>query len=246
MNKILILWAVPRSTSTAFEWMMRQRGDLSCWHEPFGEAWYQGEEPRWPRATKDSLRIKGLTFESVWQELKTDAEKKQVFSKEFPHYVEHFWQADKFELDHFRHSFLIRDPAKVLTSMYKHWPDFYLVETAFAELRLLFDKFRAYYGTIPPVIDSDDLLENPEAIVQRYCEAMEIPFMKEALSWDPADERFSWYDGGSWHDNLRGSDGLKPQKRQYINIEDAPERVKLIYELVMPHYEYMYQFRLQK
>ena len=45
MNKIVALWAVPRSTSTAFEWMMRQRGDLDCLHEPFGEAWYQGKPP---------------------------------------------------------------------------------------------------------------------------------------------------------------------------------------------------------
>ena len=49
MHKIIALWAVPRSTSTAFEWMMRQRGDLDCLHEPFGEAWYQGEDPLWPR-----------------------------------------------------------------------------------------------------------------------------------------------------------------------------------------------------
>ena len=60
MEKILALWAVPRSTSTAFEWMMRMRGDFECLHEPFGEVWYQGEEPLWPRATQDSLRTPGL------------------------------------------------------------------------------------------------------------------------------------------------------------------------------------------
>ena len=43
MHPIIALWAVPRSTSTAFEWMMRQRGDVACLHEPFGEAWYQGK-----------------------------------------------------------------------------------------------------------------------------------------------------------------------------------------------------------
>ncbi|MCP4301768.1 MAG: sulfotransferase family protein, partial [Gammaproteobacteria bacterium] len=48
MHKILALWATPRSTSTAFEWMMRMRGDMTCFHEPFGEAWYQGEDARWP------------------------------------------------------------------------------------------------------------------------------------------------------------------------------------------------------
>lgn len=41
MNPIYILWATPRSTSTAFEWMMRMRGDMACFHEPFGEACYR-------------------------------------------------------------------------------------------------------------------------------------------------------------------------------------------------------------
>jgi hypothetical protein len=30
MNPNYILWATPRSTSTAFEWMMRMRGDMAC------------------------------------------------------------------------------------------------------------------------------------------------------------------------------------------------------------------------
>ena len=47
MHKIVALWAVPRSTSNAFEWMMRQRGDLDCLDEPFDEAWYQCEAPLW-------------------------------------------------------------------------------------------------------------------------------------------------------------------------------------------------------
>jgi len=36
----LTLWATPRSTSTAFEWMMRQRGDFDCYHEPWNELYY--------------------------------------------------------------------------------------------------------------------------------------------------------------------------------------------------------------
>ena len=59
MHKILALWATPRSTSTAFEWMMRMRGDMTCFHEPFGEPWYQGEEPLWPRLKPDSPRTPG-------------------------------------------------------------------------------------------------------------------------------------------------------------------------------------------
>ncbi|MGB0507519.1 MAG: sulfotransferase family protein, partial [Pikeienuella sp.] len=154
MPKILALWATPRSTSTAFEWMMRMRGDMTCFHEPFGEWWYRGDGARWPRLEADSPRFEGLTFEKVWSDLKTAASKGPVFSKDFPHYVEHAW-TDEF-LSHFTHSFLIRDPAKVATSMFKHWPEFVVKETAVLEQRELFDRISDQLGHAPPLIDSDD------------------------------------------------------------------------------------------
>ncbi|MEM7293004.1 MAG: sulfotransferase family protein [Pseudomonadota bacterium] len=243
MHKILTLWATPRSTSTAFEWMMRMRGDMTCFHEPFGEWWYKGDGAAWPRIKPDSPRIPGLTFDTVWAELYEAASKGPVFSKDFPHYIEHHW-TDAF-LDHFKHSFLIRDPAKVCTSMHKHWPDFLLKEIAVLEQRELFDRIADQLGAAPPLIDSDDLLENPHGIVEAWCNAVDIPFLPKALSWEPGDrEEVSWYDGGSWHANLRGSDGLKPQPRKYIDISDAPERVKELYAAALPHYEHMHAHRL--
>ena len=243
MNKILVLWAVPRSTSTAFEWMMRQRGDMECFHEPFGEAWYQGETPLWPRLQEDSVRTPGLTMESVWQTLRSAAKKGPVFSKEFPHYLDHMW-SNEF-LSHFNHSFLIRDPAKTITSMYKHWPDFHLKETGFQEQRELFDLLCDQAGSRPPVLDSDDLLENPNGMVEAWCRSVDIPFIADALSWEPGErDAVSWWDGGSFHSNLRNSDGLKAQKRQYLDISNAPDRVKEIYDIVQPHYQYLYNHRL--
>lgn len=243
MYKILALWATPRSTSTAFEWMMRMRGDMACFHEPFGEAWYQGEDARWPRIKADSLRTPGLTFDSVWQSLKDAAQKGPTFSKDFPHYIKHLW-SDAF-LDYFDHSFLIRDPAKVTTSMAKHWPDFHLEETAFVEQRELFDRLSDRFGEAPAVIDSDDLLENPQGIVAAYCHAVGIPFIAEALSWEPGDRsEVSWYNGGSWHANLRDSDGLKAQPRRYVDISQSSDHVKQIYEIVLPHYQHLHQHRL--
>ena len=243
MHKILVLWATPRSTSTAFEWMMRMRGDLNCYHEPFGEPWYRGDDARWPRIQSHSPRIKGLTFDKVWQQLKAAAEQGPVFCKDFPHYVEHLC-TDEF-LDHFNHSFLIRDPAKVVTSMYRHWPDFVVNEIAFVEQRNLFDRLCDKLGKAPPVIDSDDLLEEPPGIVEAYCDAVGIPYIEEALSWQPGDrEEVSWYDGGSWHANLRNSDGLKAQPRRYIDISDAPDKIREIHEFVLPHYQHLYAHRL--
>lgn len=236
MKRILTLWGVPRSTSTAFEWMMRMRGDLSCWHEPFGEAWYHGEDRRWPRATSEDPVRPGLTFESVWERLRADAEEHDVFVKDFPHYTRHMW-SDAF-LAHFRHSFLVRDPAKVLTSMHSHWPEFLEEETGFREQRELFDRIAQRDGTAPPVIDSDDLLEDPETIVAAYCSAMGIPFIREAMTWEPGDRAaVSWYDGGSWHGNLRSSDGLKPQRRREVDLSKAPDWLRRMHDRLRPHYD---------
>ena len=244
MHKIVALWAVPRSTSTAFEWMMRQRGDLTCLHEPFGEAWYQGEAPLWPRLGDDSVKTPGLTLESVWESMMALAKNGPVFTKDFPLYIDHMWNDEM--LSCFTHSFLIRNPAMTITSMYDKWPDFHEKEVGFAEQRQLFDLIFEKTGKAPAVIDSDDLLADPAKIVKKWCEAVEIDFIEAALSWEPgARDEVSWWDGGSFHANLRNSDGLKPQPRkQYVPIDQTPERVQEVYHKVLPHYEHMRQYRI--
>ncbi len=223
---------------------MRQRGDLRCYHEPFGEAWYQGEEPLWPRLSSDSKRTPGLTMASVLLELKNANQSGAVFIKDFPHYIKHLWNDELYDL--FRHSFLIRDPAKTITSMTHKFPDFHEDEVGFVEQRELFDRLCDRLGEVPAVIDSDDLLENPVGMVEIWCQAVGIPFIVEALSWEPgARDEVSWWDGGSFHANLRDSDGLKPQPRKYVDIDGLPGRVKAIYERALPHYEYLYAHRLR-
>lgn len=244
MHKIVALWAVPRSTSTAFEWMMRQRGDLDCLHEPFGEAWYQGEAPLWQRFKPGDVTTPGLTIESVWVDIQERAKMAPVFIKDFPHYINHMWTPEF--LSHFTHAFLIRDPAKTITSMHKQWPDFDEGEVGFPEQRALFDLLTALNGTPPPVVDSDDLLEDPEGITKLFCDAVGIEFMPEALTWEPGGDPsdHSWWDGGSFHANLAQSTGLKPQIRRYIEMKDAPDRVQQTYRRMKPHYDHLYKHRL--
>ena len=186
-----------------------------------------------------------LTIESVWEAIKAKAENGPVFIKDFPHYINHMW--DEAFLSHFTHAFLIRDPAKTLTSLYARWPDFDELEVGNPEQRALFDLVSALNGKRPPVIDSDDLLEDPHGITAAFCEAVEIPFIPEALTWpaggDPSEH--SWWDGGSFHANLAQSTGLTPQPRKYIDLEDAPERVRRVYRRMMPHYQHLFDHRLR-
>lgn len=245
MHRLIALWAVPRSTSTAFEWMMRQRGDLECLHEPFGEAWYQGEEPLWHRFKIGDKTTTGLTLESVWDDIQRRAKLGPVFIKDFAHYINHLWTPEF--LSNFTHAFLIRDPAKTITSMYDKWPDFHEGEVGFPEQRALFDLLTALNGAPPTVIDSDDLLEAPEDITRAFCDGVGIPFIPEALSWKPGGDpaAHSWWDGGSFHANLAQSTGLVRQARQYVDLDGTGPHVQAVYRRMKPHYEHLHQFRVR-
>ena len=95
------------------------------------------------------------------------------------------------------------------------------------------------------VIDSDELLQNPQEVIKAYCDAVAIPFILKALSWEAGDRKqVSWFDGGSWHDYLKTSQGLKERKdKNYLAIEDN-EHLTKAYEICLPFYEKLYQHRL--
>ncbi|MEM7236416.1 MAG: sulfotransferase family protein [Pseudomonadota bacterium] len=248
---IYFLWATPRSTSTAFEWMMRQRGDLACFHEPFGMAWYQGPDARAPRPAPTDRQRPDATFEKIWNDICEAAETRPVFVKDMPHHTDHMWD-DRF-LDRITHSFLIRDPAKVLASLHRSYQKagmddgFEAHEISFGPQRALFDLLHEQ-GKTPPVLDSDDLLEDPDTMVRTYCEALDIPFIQEALSWEPgARDDVLWYDGNDeiWHASLRDSDGLKPIPRKHVDPRDLPSTLAGYYNGFMDHYSTLHAHRLR-
>jgi len=53
----------------------------------------------------------------------------------------------------------------------------------------------------------------------------------------------SWYDSGSWHDNLRASTGLTVQQRDYVSI-DHNDLLRHTYSTCRPHYEALFTHRL--
>ncbi len=96
------------------------------------------------------------------------------------------------------------------------------------------------------MFDSDGILENPEPMVELFCESVNIPFIKSALRWEPGSDtgKYSWWDDGSFHENLRNSSGLKKQKRKYKEVSDCSERVRQVYRRMKPHYEKLYAHRI--
>lgn len=251
MNKILALWATPRSTSTAFEWAMKHRGDMTCFHEPYNESYYYGEDRRNDRYFKadPDLEVKaGLTIDAVHQKLIDLANRERVFIKDFAYSIMHI--ADDAFLDAHSHTFLIRNPEKVLTSMHARWSDIALAEIGFEDLHTLFKRVSDRSGATPVVMDSDELLERPREGMIAFCEAVGIPFIPEALSWErtrPAETNINptWNtDEHGFHDSLKASNGLAKQNRNYPPLDSSPDMVRL-YRASRPHYDALYKHRIR-
>ena len=230
---------------------MANRGDLECFHEPYNEAFYFGENRRVDRYfLKDpNLQTKqGMTIESVHQNLLSTSQSKDVFIKDFAYSIIHL--ADENFLEQFNHAFLIRDPRKVITSMCARWPDLALGELGFEDLHTLYKRVADKLGEAPPVIDSDELLASPESGMRAYCNAMKIPFIAEAMNWEDKVEQNkdinpTWNsDEHGFHDSLKASTGLKKQKRNYPPIESSEDMIRL-YKASLPHYEALYEKRIR-
>lgn len=239
----LTLWATPRSTSTAFEWMMRQRGDFTCYHEPFNELYYYGED-RQSWRDENVVAKPGHTYANVWSELVEQVRNSNIFLKDFVYSVEHFLNDEM--LDTMTHTFLIRDPRKVVQGLGHHWPDCTFEEVGFESLHRLFDLVCDRSGKMPIVVSSEDLLSNPVATTLKYCEAVGIEFVEAALNWDPGERKeVGWYGEGTgpWHNALRQSTGIKPQISNYPPLEENPGLMAL-YEGSLPHYQALFAHRL--
>ena len=228
---------------------MRQRGDMACFHEPFGMAWYQGPDARAPRAS-DTKRPEA-TFEKIWDDIQAAAQSRPVFVKDMPHHTDHMW-TDAF-LDRITHSFLIRDPAKVLASLHRSYEKaggfegFEAHEISFGPQQALFDLLQSK-GREAVVLDSDDLMESPAAMVKAYSEALGFPFIESALSWEPGSRsEVLWFDNNEeiWHASLRDSDGLKPIPRKYVDPASLPENLSKFHRQFRAHYEHLHAHRLK-
>ena len=242
-TRILVLWSLPRSRSTAFEWMMRQRGDFHAEHEPFTWAYYFGEDRKTLREYQQAT-LPEKTFATMWRRIRDVSNGQLVFIKDFSYSILP-WVSREL-LGQMDHSFLIRDPRETLPSFHARWPDFTLEETSYAAHRRLYEMLCDQLPTPPPIVDSQCLVSDPEAIIRAYCAQVGIEFLPQALRWTPGDRREVSDYPGLWHVSLRTSTCFAAQQSDepYQSVE-SDSRLKLAYDLCRPYYEWMYERRLR-
>ena len=137
--------------------------------------------------------------------------------------------------------FLIRKPREMLLSYLRLWPNPTIETIGIQRLKQLFESVREYSGAIPPVIDAQDLLENPRHILSLLCKAVEVDFTEAMLKWhvgNPTADSWSQY---QWYDTVRNSTGFQPYTPK---TDPIPDRFQDLLIQCNEVYSELYQYRL--
>jgi hypothetical protein len=236
-HPILVLWAVPRAVSTAFERMMIERGDHVVFDEPFSRHYYFGPERVSDRYTEVLPNSRPA---DILAALTAAAEEQPVFVKDMAYHAAGFATADL--LGQFVNTFLIRDPAGALPSLAARWPDFTDDESGYAAVARLVDLAETA-GQDPPIIDAVDLCRNPAATVRAYCGRVGIPFLPDSLRWR-AGMRPEWELWRDWYEATARSTGFRPPPPAPPPARDDP-RLARAYAVCAPIFEQLRARRLR-
>ncbi|CAN5852205.1 hypothetical protein BH23ACT11_BH23ACT11_09220 [soil metagenome] len=235
-EKPLALWATPRSISTAFERIFVEREDFEVFHEPFAVSYYFSKDRRSERyhdvKPKDEHRS-----EAVLAQLTAEGDK-PVFFKDMAYHTAGF--LDREFVDHFRNTFLIREPSRILSSFYKMWPDFTFEEAGYEQLYRYFQK-TTDAGQQPVVVEAADLSSNTPSTIAAYCHELGIPYKPEALTWEQR-EVPEWEMWDDWHTDAQESTAIEEVPKHEVEL---PTELQETYERCLPYYEELHEKRLR-
>ena len=236
--KPVVLWSTPRSVSTAFDKMMRGRGDHRVLTEPFSVAYYFGPD-------RPSNRFAGETlprssYADVWGDVLSAADEGPVFVKEMPHHLGPHLSAEA--VARFTSSFLIRDPAWAVPSFLAKWPDVTDEELGYEAQHRAFDLVTGS-GAEPAVIDADDLRADPEVIVSAWCDRVSVEHRPDTLEWRPGmpDDWRLWSD---WFERAAASTRFAPPDGRPPPPVDPAAAARI--ERCREHYDVLRAHRLRR
>lgn len=229
--KVINLISGPRNLSTAIMYSFAQRLDTTVLDEPFygcylKNASLQKEHP----SQKEILLTMELKEEKVIENINTLAQRKMVFIKGMAHH--YLSEIPFFILDWFN-IILIRHPKKLIASFSKVIQNPSLDDIGIKKASELF-VFLKKNGKTPVVIDSDELLKNPETYLKKLCNLLNIPFSEKMLSWKQGGIPEDGVWAKNWYGNVHNSEGFSVQKS---SSQSLPQHLKPLLDKALPYYE---------
>jgi hypothetical protein len=196
----------PRNLSTALLYSFAQRPDTRVVDEPFYACYLQHTGLAHP-GREEVIASQPTDSKDVMAALFDDVSKPVLFIKNMAH---HQALVTPSFLEMTNNIFLIRNPRQILSSYAQVIDTPTLRDIGIDYQCTLFHHLSAL-GRPPIVLDSGLLLQNPEGVLTRLCERLEIPYAKEMLRWPPGPKPYDGVWAKYWYGNVHTSTGFAPQ-----------------------------------
>lgn len=229
------MWSGPRNLSTALMRSWGSRHDCHVVDEPF-YAFYLDRTGLPHPGRADVLASQSTDWRTVVESLTRQPlpdGKTVLFQKHMTHHM--LPEIELSTMDGLLHAFLIRQPAEVLLSYSKVRGEPTLEDVGLPQQLELFERFGG------PVVDAQDLLRDPAAILSRLCAALSIAYDPAMLSWASGPRSTDGIWGEHWYDGVRASTGFARPRSSRV---DLPPALGPLLRKCQPYYDTMAEHRL--
>ncbi|MEO8547150.1 MAG: HAD family hydrolase [Sphingomicrobium sp.] len=240
MTLRIAMWSGPRNLSTAMMRSFGNRADTFVSDEPFYGAFLKTSGADHP-LREEVIAAMDCDWESVMSTLRgAPPEGVPIW------YQKHMWHHMVGPIGYddfagFTHAFLIRDPERMIPSYLRQREAAAFEDFALDRQAEFFEREADRLGYAPPVIDADDVLEDPDGVLSELCDRLGIDWDPAMLSW-PAGRRPT--DGPwapHWYAAVEASTGFGAPEREPVELPDGARRLA---ERCRPYYDRLAEHRI--
>lgn len=229
-------WSGPRNVSTAMMRSFGQRADTRVVDEPlYGH--YLGATGAPHPALQELLDVLETDARKVVDDvILGPSERPVLFLKQMVHHLTP--GLDTAFLEDCVNVLLVRDPAEVIASLVNQLPEPTMRDVGLERQAFLFEELRAL-GQDPPVVDSRQLLLDPEHVLKELCDRIGVEWDQAMLSWPagPRPEDGPW--APHWYENVWRSTGFAPYVEKSVRVpehcDELLERCRAHYDMLSSH-----------
>lgn len=235
------MWSGPRNISTAMMRSWENREDTVVVDEPLYAHYLHVTGVQHP-GREEVLAAQSTDWRAVVAELTGSIPGgKAVWYQK--HMTQHVLPDMSLEwLDGLTNCFLIRKPEEVVASFTIQRPDAAAWELGFEQQARIFEHVCQRPGGLPPVLDAEDVLKEPAAVLKALCARLGLPFSERMLHWPPGPRASDGVWAPHWYHAVERSTGFEPYRPRAPRL--SPFQARLA-ELCRPHYERIAAHRLQ-